>query len=613
MIVQRMRQAAARKGMHSLPDEHTDLAAKSTAATNYSSTDLFDPEIDIHPIALQPSFETHSDDRYHVDDLLKFSDQQFVENAYRAILKRPADAVGAAGLLESLRAGALNKIDVLALLRYSAEGKEKGVEIEGLRFPALTRKFYRIPLVGYFFNLAVAFGRLPAMVRNQRAFENHVIAQQETLVNQINHIGQTLISNARQTAEVLAQRTALIRELEPQLQNLRQQLETLSNEQATAYEVILTRTSEATEYVEERLNEEAAERQSAFAILRERLSAHAAELQEQQRLSQIEFEALVSNERETRSNSLNDLADQLRDLTLARFSSLSDELKHLDRQTVISLTAMQERHQQLTSELTLQEQRLTRLLEGAGSGLPAPLTSVEISREESHMLDAFYAGFDEQFRGDRHEIKERLKVYLPFISRLRSPDRATRIIDIGCGRGEWLELLKEQGLSAIGVDANTVLARQCVARGLTVVEADLLTFLREQPDESVSIVSGFHIVEHLPLEMLVKVLGEVMRVLKTGGLLLLETPNPRNVLVGSCNFYFDPTHRNPLPSEVLSFLVESRGFARVEVLPLNPSNDQPVAGDSDLVARFNRYFYGPMDYGVVGWKPQPAAISTESH
>jgi O-antigen chain-terminating methyltransferase len=94
-----------------------------------------------------------------------------------------------------------------------------------------------------------------------------------------------------------------------------------------------------------------------------------------------------------------------------------------------------------------------------------------------------------------------------------------------------------------------------------------------------------------------------MRVLIPGGVVILETPNPRNVLVGSCNFYFDPTHRNPIPAEILQFLLESRGFCDPQLLLLNPSSEEPLSGDSELVKRFNQYFYGPMDYGIVAWKP----------
>jgi O-antigen chain-terminating methyltransferase len=176
------------------------------------------------------------------------------------------------------------------------------------------------------------------------------------------------------------------------------------------------------------------------------------------------------------------------------------------------------------------------------------------------------------------------------------------ILDIGSGRGEWLELLSEKNLRASGVDLNRVLVAQCRERGLEVIEDDVMHYLRALPDASIGAVTGFHLVEHLPVEILIKMLDETVRVIKPGGAVIFETPNPQNVLVGSCNFYFDPTHRNPLPGPIMKFLVQSRGFARVEVINLNPSDTERVAGDTDLIKRFNQYFYGPMDYAVVGWK-----------
>ena len=134
------------------------------------------------------------------------------------------------------------------------------------------------------------------------------------------------------------------------------------------------------------------------------------------------------------------------------------------------------------------------------------------------------------------------------------------------------------------------------------MEAELISYLHQLPDASLGALTGFHIIEHLTIEMLVEFLNQTVRVVKPGGVVIFETPNPQNVLVGSCNFYFDPTHRNPLPSQVTKFLLESRGFVRVEVLNLNPSDDTPVDENSELARRFNKYFYGPMDYAVVGYR-----------
>jgi O-antigen chain-terminating methyltransferase len=157
-----------------------------------------------------------------------------------------------------------------------------------------------------------------------------------------------------------------------------------------------------------------------------------------------------------------------------------------------------------------------------------------------------------------------------------------------------------------------VLVEQCREHQFDVDEADLIQYLHSLPDESVTALTAFHIVEHLPIDSLVEFLQQVLRVLKSEGVFILETPNPRNVLVGTCNFYFDPTHRNPLPREVMQFMLQSQGFAGVETLLLNPSEQIPVAEESELATRFNEYFYGPMDYGLVSWKPASTAEQEKS-
>ncbi|MEO7651182.1 MAG: SAM-dependent methyltransferase, partial [Bryobacteraceae bacterium] len=113
------------------------------------------------------------------------------------------------------------------------------------------------------------------------------------------------------------------------------------------------------------------------------------------------------------------------------------------------------------------------------------------------------------------------------------------------------------------------------------------------------------VVEHLPFPVLIRFLDEVNRVLSPGGMAIFETPNPDNVLVGSRNFYYDPTHHNPLPSDTLRFLTEARGLCRVEVLPLHPveaSNRVPEREGDLLAIKFNAAFYGPQDYAVIGRK-----------
>jgi O-antigen chain-terminating methyltransferase len=150
---------------------------------------------------------------------------------------------------------------------------------------------------------------------------------------------------------------------------------------------------------------------------------------------------------------------------------------------------------------------------------------------------------------------------------------------------------------------NSIVIEQCRERGLEVVEEDAIVYLRNLPDKSLGAVTGFHIIEHVSPDQLLSMLDEVMRVLIPGGVAMFETPNPDNVLVGSKYFYFDPTHRHPLPSQLMQFLFETRGFQRTQVINLHPWETARVQGGAELAERFNDYFFGPMDYAIVGWKP----------
>jgi O-antigen chain-terminating methyltransferase len=183
----------------------------------------------------------------------------------------------------------------------------------------------------------------------------------------------------------------------------------------------------------------------------------------------------------------------------------------------------------------------------------------------------FYKAFEDQHRGSRETIKARLAVYLPFIKKLQAAHPNATTLDLGCGRGEWLELLQDHQLTASGIDLDDGMLSACRSRGLNVQTGDAIAHLKSLPSESLSIVSGFHIAEHLSLDDLQSLIKEAQRVLKPAGLLILEAPNTENLVVGTSSFYLDPTHQRPLPSALLNFLVGYLGFARTKVLGVQES------------------------------------------
>jgi O-antigen chain-terminating methyltransferase len=229
----------------------------------------------------------------------------------------------------------------------------------------------------------------------------------------------------------------------------------------------------------------------------------------------------------------------------------------------------------------------------------------EASRNiRDHAHDAFYLAFENQFRGSRADIQQRVRIYLPSIKAAGAGQLHAPALDLGCGRGEWLELLRDEQLIGRGVDLNEFMVAECIGRGLAAEQADVLEFLGTLPSDSQGAITAFHLIEHLPFSALLRIFSESLRVLRPGGVCIFETPNPDNIQVGSNRFYIDPTHVRPLPKEFTKFVMANAGFSRVAVLPLHPVADSPPpAGTASPAENFvNRAFFGDQDYAVIGHK-----------
>lgn len=222
-------------------------------------------------------------------------------------------------------------------------------------------------------------------------------------------------------------------------------------------------------------------------------------------------------------------------------------------------------------------------------------------------LDRFYVDFEDRFRGSREDIKGRLRVYLPRLAHLAGRDAATDAaplaIDVGCGRGEWLELMAEHGIPAMGIDMNLAMVTACRERGLAAQCDDAIAFLRKQPPGSLALVTGFHIIEHLPFDTLIALFDAALHALRPDGAIIFETPNPENLRVGACSFYTDPTHIHPIVPDVAAFMARQRGFADTEILRLHPhAPAEFLAGDDPAASLLNQTLLGARDFAVLAWK-----------
>ena len=496
------------------------------------------------PLKLQPDLEKR--DRYHVNDLLGFHDEVFVRNAYKAILKREPDDSGMAHFLKNLRNGRYSKLDVLSSLRFSPEGENANVQIEGLGRGSVLRKMYRVPVAGYFLRLAVGIARLPVLITNFRRLESHTMAQLERVTG---HINEAVAHLSHEMREQSAANRTHFEALQKQLNDLKGTVHLQINS-----------------FIREQ--EKLVESNNAFT--------------QTQSTEQAKLSSRVSEQA------------QIQERHVAELQALRVQLeKQID--DVI------DRLQKSRMDIAQQETRLSRLLDG--TALSAPVLSSQslpAQREVDHLLDSLYFSLEDVLRGTPEQIKEEVKVYLPV---LQNAGIESDILDVGCGRGEWLQVLREAGLQARGIDTNRILIQQCKELSLDVEEREALSYLRSLPGASLNVVTAFHFAEHLPLETLVQFLDETGRVLKPCGLIILETPNPENLLVGCCNFYLDPTHKNPIPIPTMKLLLEARGFRCEEVLKLHAVQSTKIEVKDQLTSHLNHFLYGPMNYAVVARKP----------
>jgi len=216
------------------------------------------------------------------------------------------------------------------------------------------------------------------------------------------------------------------------------------------------------------------------------------------------------------------------------------------------------------------------------------------------MDSLFYSAFEARFRGTSELIKDRLKIYKNIL--LKS-DGA--VLDLGCGRGEWLSLLRQWGINATGIDSDPEMIRICRDQNLKVIMDDIFVSLDRYEDNSIGVISAFHVIEHLPFKMVIQLLTGCKRILKAGGFIILETPNSENIIVGSSDFYLDPTHLRPLPAKLLNFAAEYYGFQDCTVLRINSDIELPSLN----LNIYNAFAGVGPDYVLIAISGENSAVS----
>jgi SAM-dependent methyltransferase len=264
---------------------------------------------------------------------------------------------------------------------------------------------------------------------------------------------------------------------------------------------------------------------------------------------------------------------------------------------VEGLLALRDRLEALSEEV-----RAVRV--GLEEAAPTPATAQAATRAAT---DSSYTAFENRFRGSREEIRSRQAADVTLFRDLAP------VVDLGCGRGEFLELLRDAGIEAWGIDGNANAVRECKGKGLKVVHGDLVAVLQEQEAGSLGGLFAAQVAEHLPPAVLATLLAEAHRTLREGALLVLETPNPASALAFHDVFIRDLTHERPLHPETLRFLAAAAGFTDVRIEMRNPVSEDvrlrtlPGSGLpppviqvlNENVARLNTLLFAPLDYALI--------------
>lgn len=543
---------------------------------------------------------------YVLKDLLQFADADFIDTAYRIILRRPADAAGREHFLAALRAGHLSKVEILGLIRFSDEGMQRGVHVDGLLLPYKLHRWRHLPVIGRVLAFAMAVVRLPRLAMQLQTMENAAARESQDIGRLLNRVDEAVegrfvdVDNA-----VDLVRTELLQSITTSAEDLRE----IATRADSLQMIVEARGDELRAYKAEReqhdrnILQQLGEQGSATASLADELRAHKAEREQHDRnmLRQLGEQGSVTAS----------LADELRAHKAEREQRDHDMLQQLGAQGSATARLGASAYENHRSILDVQR-RLMAFLDTAVRRAPesGERAIADHVSAGDQVLNAQYVSFEDEFRGEREDIKMRAEHYLETLTAAGIEHADGVVLDLGCGRGEWLEVLSEQGYTCRGVDLNNVMLEDSLARGFDVVEADAVDYLRGLADDSLAAITSMHLVEHLPHNVLIRLLDEAIRVLRPGGVLILETPNPENLTVGSCWFYLDPTHRNPIPPALLQWVVQQRGFAQPVVERLSEHRGVPdiqrVSEDVPGATQINQmieWFTAAPDYAVIARKP----------
>ena len=437
-------------------------------------------------------------------------------------------------------------------------------------------------------------------VRDQVVFNAETISAVEAILEALNEHNRILVSLAGQTSEQIGylrdEMTARVRELSDQIDARKSELVAYVDQRAEE----VARGLELRESAMWARVQPVIDQVDRLKIAASDLKAEAGELKDIRKhwiewraewerkvaTNEIQFLRAAADLQGAFQHRSTQMESNFRDIVKAQHQ---DYLGALDRTTVDVQQRLWEDLQKVRgeydrlihAELRLIRQRalVTKTADAEAPGAP-PLPSLD------------YARFAERFRGDEDHIRHIQAFYKPIFAGLAN------VLDLGCGRGEFLETMREAGVAAHGIDLSEESVAQCAKKGLSAERANLFEYLANQPDGQFDGIMSSQVVEHLAPDALPRMVKLCAAKLRRGGVIAVETPNPECLAIFATYFYLDPTHTRPVPPQLMAFYLEEAGFGNVEIHRLAPAVES-MPELAELPGLFRNRFFGALDYAIV--------------
>lgn len=423
-------------------------------------------------------------------------------------------------------------------------------------------------------------------------FHHQVIATLKNFGQLENEVLQKLDQSSDQTERLLDQ----IEELRDQIEDLSGHLARMVTRQqlVQASEDSMNFAGEQIQAVRSETNDLREQLSLILAVKREQLSEIGFIKSQLSRMATLEqFSDMLSQETKNSQEQISRLESAM--------SDLQPQLPQLETRIGQSL-------QGYRSETAVLNAKLAILLQKTRDQQPISVEEGQEAESSSsggtwadESMEMVYHDFENIYRGSESLIRDRQKDYLEEVVKAYQSTGA-ELLDIGAGRGEFLEICRDAGVPASGIDVNAGMVERALTKGLSVSRRDALSYLAELPDESLGIITAFQIIEHLEPRDLWSLLQHAIVKLKPGGLVILETVNS-DCLVALRNFWSDLSHVRPIPPGTLEFIVNMVGFSRVGIRYSGNFADNERLQESDENDRkLNQLLFGPQDYAVLGWR-----------